>query len=346
RVDDPLTDGGSQCSVAFVAGIGTRERAMGPAPTTSKTQAPGDGTSEINPHAERVTAEQFQHLVEAFYGTRTLVFDKHFASEVLKLNTGNRRVNQRKLAQLADQMRSGEFENTGEPIIVSAEGVLNNGQHRLLAVVEADAVVDMDVRFGIPRRVFTKTDTGASRSGGDVLTIKGIPQGGPVASAVRLLILYRRGLPDSIRQFVSNDEVGRAFERWKDIAEVVAAVNGFAYPRGIRSTPLYATAYLASRSPGKAMLQDWLYTVATGLNASKGNPAWQLRERLIRGVEAPVGTREGLLERFALMIKSWNLHASSETVSMREFRWRPEGRHPEPFPRFEGARLPSYEGVG
>jgi hypothetical protein len=212
---------------------------------------------------------------------------------VLKLNTGNRRVNQRKLAQLVDQMRSGEFENTGEPIIVSAEGVLNNGQHRLLAVVEADAVVDMDVRFGIPRRVFSKTDTGAARSGGDVLTIKGVPHGGPVSSAVRLLVLYRRGLPDSIREFVSNDEVGRAFDRWKDIAEVVAAVNGYAYPRGIRSTPLYATAYLASRSPGKATLKDWLYTLATGLDASKDTPAWQLRERLIRGVEAPVGTREG-----------------------------------------------------
>ncbi|MCB4824501.1 hypothetical protein [Roseicella aerolata] len=305
-----------------------------------------DGAAGINPHAERITPDEFRRLVAEFYGTLTLVFDKLFAEEVLKLNTGNRRVNQRKLAQLVDQMRSGEFENTGEPIIVSAEGVLNNGQHRLLAVVEADAVADMDVRFGIPRRVFSKTDTGAARSGGDVLTIKGVPQGGPVASAVRLLILYRRGLPDSIREFVSNDEVGRAYDRWKDIAEVVAAVNGYAYPRGIRSTPLYATAYLASRSPGKATLKDWLYTLATGLNASKDNPAWQLRERLMRGIEAPIGTREGLVERFALMIKSWNLYASGETVPMREFRWRPTGKGAEPFPTVTGARLPGYEGLG
>lgn len=61
-------------------------------------------------------------------------------------------------------MSSGEFENTGEPLILSSEGVLNNGQHRLLAVAEADAVVDMDVRFGIPRRAFTKTDIGAPRT--------------------------------------------------------------------------------------------------------------------------------------------------------------------------------------
>src|SRR6201994_4902895 len=94
------------------------------------------------------------------------------------------KVTRRKLDVLARQMRSGEFENTGEPIIISAEGVLNNGQHRLLALVEADAVVDMDVRFGIPRRVFTKTDTGAARSAADVLTIGGVAQGTRVSSAV------------------------------------------------------------------------------------------------------------------------------------------------------------------
>jgi hypothetical protein len=42
----------------------------------------------------------------------------------------------------------------------------------------------------------------------------------------------------------------------------------------------------------------------------------------MRGIEAPIGTREGLLERFALMIKSWDLYAADEE-----------------------ARLPIYEGA-
>ncbi len=263
---------------------------------------------------------------------------------MLRLNTANGKVNRRKLETLAEQMRSGEFENTGEPVIVSAEGVLNNGQHRLLAVVESDALVDMDVRFGIPRRVFTKTDTGASRTGGDVLTVAGAAHGAAVSRALRLLVLYRRGLPDAIREFVSNDEIARACERWPGIAEVAQRVHGYNFPKGIRSTPLLATAVLASRSPGKSQLDAWLHTLATGLDATRDNPAWQLRERLMRGVEAPVGTREGLLERFALMIKSWNLHATGETVGMRGFRWRPIGKGAEPFPKVEGARLPSHSG--
>src|ERR1700751_3512764 len=145
------------------------------------------------------------------------------------------KVTRRKLDVLAREMRNGAFENTGEPIIISAEGVLNNGQHRLLAVVEADAVVDMDVRFGIPRRAFTKTDTGAPRTGGDVLTIAGVAHGDIVSSAVRLLILYKRGLPDSIREFVSNDEIARAYECWSGIAEVAQRIAAYKFPKGILS---------------------------------------------------------------------------------------------------------------
>jgi hypothetical protein len=283
--------------------------------------------------------DEFLKLVSDHYGMKTLMFDRALAEVALELNTGNRRLNRRKVDQLVRQMQSGEFENTGEPIIISEDGIINNGQHRLVAVVEADAVLDMDVRFGIPRKAFSKTDTGTSRSSADVLTIKGVKTGSQVSSAVRLLILYQRGLPESIRGFVSNDEVARGFDEWRDIEDVVAAVNAHAFPKAVRSTPLYATAFMASRSPQKAKLEKWLDAVATGLEVGRDSPAYQLRERLLRGIDSPIGTREGQLERFALMIKSWNLWAKSGTVTMREFRWTSIGKNAEPFPAVTGARL-------
>ena len=292
-----------------------------------------------NPHAVWVDATRFGKFVADFYGTKTLMFDRALAEAVLEMNTGNRRINKRKVDQLAKQMASGEFENTGEPIILSAEGVINNGQHRLLAIVESNAVLDIDVRFGIPRKAFSKTDTGTSRSSGDVLTIKGVAAGGQVASAVRLLVLYRRGLPGAIREFVSNAEVAAAFDEWKDIEEVVAAVNRHAFPKAVRSTPLYATAYLASRTSQKSKLDRWLDALATGLDVGRDSPAYQLRERLMRGTEADIGTREQLLERFALMIKSWNLWAKGGTATKREFRWSATGRFAEDFPTVPGAKV-------
>ena len=104
-------------------------------------------------------------LIGHFNGLRTMVIDPTAAHRLLETNTANRRVSLRRVSQLADQMRAGGFENTGEPIIISDEGILNNGQHRLLAVIESGASVEMDLRFGIPRRAFVKTDTGAARNG-------------------------------------------------------------------------------------------------------------------------------------------------------------------------------------
>ena len=304
----------------------------------------GDGRSgarrkPTNPHARWVGREELLKLVHDHYGTKTLMFDRSLAETVLELNTGNRKVNRRKVDQLVRQMKAGEFENTGEPIIISEDGIINNGQHRLLAVVEADAVLDMDVRFGIPRKAFSKTDTGTSRSSADVLTIKGAKAGSQISSTLRLLILYRRGLPESIREFVSNDEVARAFDGWRDVEEVVTAVNARAFPKPVRNTPLYATAFMAARSPHKGKLDKWLDAVATGLDVGRDSPAYQLRERLLRGVDSPIGTREGQLERFALMIKSWNLWARSGNVTMREFRWTSLGKNAEPFPAVIGTKL-------
>jgi hypothetical protein len=299
----------------------------------------------MNVHAERVTPQQFERLVKEFYGTRTLLFDPEMAEAVLAYNTANRKVNKRKLSILAGQMAAGEFENTGEPIILSAEGVLNNGQHRLLAVIQADVTVDMDVRFGIPRRVFAKTDTGAGRSAADVLTIKGVAHGAQVSSAVRLLILYQRGLPENVREHVSHDQVASAFDRWRDIVDIAAQIQRLSFPTSIRSTPLYATAYLASRSPAKDRLPQWLEGLSTGADIGRSDPVYQLRERLMRGADAPVGTREALMERFALMIKSFNLFAAKRTVPLKEFRWRQTGRAAEPFPLLDGGRLPGVDGI-
>jgi hypothetical protein len=292
-----------------------------------------------NPYAESIDAASLRELVSTHYGTKTLLIDKSLAEAVLEYNTANRSLNRRKVDRLVEQMRSNTFENTGEPIIVSREGVLNDGQHRLVAVVEADVVVEMDVRFGIARRVFPKTNTGTSRSSSDVLAIRGVAGGASIAPAVRLLILYRRGLPEGIREFVSNSEVDDAYQRWIGFEAVGKQIAALRFPRGVRSTPLLATAFLASKSPGKDRLAEWLETLATGVGTGKTDPGYVLRERLIRGVDAAVGTRESLVERFALMILAWNAYESGAAMTDKGLRWAAVGKNAGPFPKVEGVRL-------
>jgi hypothetical protein len=317
-------------------------RANSKAPNMSRRPAAPKGgsiASDVNPHAESMDPEAFRKAVQDHYGTKTLLIDKDFAELVLEYNTGNRAINRRKLSHLISQMKTGQFENTGEPVILSKEGVLNDGQHRLMAVVESEVTVELDVRFGIARKAFVKTDTGTSRSGGDVLAIRGVKGGTAVAPAVRLLLLMQRGLPESVREFVSVAEVDEAYSRWQGIEAVGRDLSALSFPRGIRSTPLLATAYMASVSPGKDRLAPWLETLSTGLATGKTDPAYVLRERLMRGVDAAVGTREGMLERFAMMILSWNAYAAGRPLPQREMRWTLGGKNPMPFPEVDGCKL-------
>jgi hypothetical protein len=292
---------------------------------------------ETIPAADRITAGEFDALVPSFSGTRTLMVDAALAQHVLGYNTGNRRISQLRVARLADAMRSGEYENTGEPVIMSREGVLNDGQHRLAAIVDAEADVELDIRFGIARSAFVKTDTGAGRSSGDVLHIAGASHGSQVAQAVRLLVLYERGLPASVREFVSNPQVAAAFTRWPDVADAAELLSGRAFPKGVRSTPLVATVFLASRAPGKRKLADFLEILESGAAPSKQDPAHVLREFLIRGADAASGTREAMLERFATMLRAWMLFRAGETVTARDLRWRVGGK--DEFPAITDAKL-------
>jgi hypothetical protein len=41
---------------------------------------------------------------------------------------------------------------------------------------------------------------------------------------------------------VSHEEIARAFERWSDVEDVVATVNGHAFSKAVKSIPLSATA--------------------------------------------------------------------------------------------------------
>ncbi len=303
-------------------------------PITSETVS-----DDHNPHAQKLDVAELKELVSSFYGTKVLLVGKALAEALLEFNTANRTLNRRKIERLVAQMQAGAFENTGEPVILSREGVLNDGQHRLIALTQADVAVDMDVRFGIARKAFTKTNTGTARTSSDVLTIRGVSGGTAIAPAVRLLVLYARGLPESIREFVDNSEVHDAFQRWSGLEAVAKQLAAFKFPRGVRSTPLLTTAYLASRSAGKERLAEWLETLATGVGKGRSDPAYILRERLMAGVDAAIGTRESLVERLALMIISWNAYATASGMTVKNLRWTPAGKTAMPFPQVESAHL-------
>jgi hypothetical protein len=135
----------------------------------------------------------FLNFVTNFNGTIAGDVSPEMARWMLTLNTNNRKIQKNTVIKFVEIIKNNRWVNTGEPVIISQEGVLNDGQHRLMAIVEADQSVPLDIRFGIKREAMTATNTGMKRSGKDILFLRGEKNASALAATIRLLSLWEDG---------------------------------------------------------------------------------------------------------------------------------------------------------
>ena len=93
------------------------------------------------------------------------------AEEYLSMNSNNRRPRAAVVAKYASTMNAGSWMLTPEAICFSDDGVLLNGQHRLMAVVKCGIPQEFLIISGVNREVFKALDRGAVRSVSDALGI-------------------------------------------------------------------------------------------------------------------------------------------------------------------------------
>lgn len=108
----------------------------------------------------------------------------------MEANTKNRPLNKRHAQRLRDAMASGDWWMNGETIVFSADGVLLNGQHRLWAIIQSGATVDVMIVRGINKEAFSTMDGVRARSAGDVLAIEDEKNSNAVAGAIAALVSF------------------------------------------------------------------------------------------------------------------------------------------------------------
>jgi hypothetical protein len=109
----------------------------------------------------------------------------------------NRRVRQERVDFYAAEMLQGRWvENSGETIKFDRSGKLNDGQHRLHAVVKANKTVWFSVARNVDPQAFAVIDSGMARNGGDVLHISGIPNANVLAAGIKVYHGLMNGILD------------------------------------------------------------------------------------------------------------------------------------------------------
>ncbi|WP_279152676.1 chromosome partitioning protein ParB [Photobacterium iliopiscarium] len=100
----------------------------------------------------------------------------------------NRKLSRTKIIKYAEAMKIGEWCLTGEPIIISIDGEILNGHHRLQACIEAEVGFIATITYGVTDDLsFAHIDVGNTRSRAQVLEMAGVKVSAAVLSRIAML---------------------------------------------------------------------------------------------------------------------------------------------------------------
>lgn len=132
---------------------------------------------------------------------------QQLAKDYLSRNLQNRKIKKSALNFYKNQMIKGEWKENGEPIIIDVNGVVKDGQHRLMAVAETGYAYRVPVISGVNENVMDTIDTGANRSASDVLELEGFKYSALTAGIAKLCLSER--LTEAGKHFtgISNSDI-------------------------------------------------------------------------------------------------------------------------------------------
>lgn len=203
------------------------------------------------------------------------------AAVLLSRNPDNRNIREAKVAQLSTDLTAGKFRFNGESVIISKDGLLNDGQHRLFACIKTGVSFDTVLVVGTERESRYSIDTGSAKSAGDHLSFQGVHNANTAAAVARYILTWeregnftRRGRVSAQQQIerVQTDALLREISAWVDNKRarmrniIKGALSGFIF-------------YLfAEKSPVEAKLFMDQLAIGAGLDAN--SPIFLLREKL------------------------------------------------------------------
>lgn len=244
--------------------------------------------------------------------TEIITVTPELARVLLEHNTENRNIRPAKLAQLKSDMKAGRWQFNGETLKVSKEGLLNDGQHRLQAIIETHKPQKLLIVFGVDRNSRETVDTGATRSVGDQLALSGWPYASTIAGVARMVIGYERMKGENFGR-PSEISVSEVLERasgdplLQECSSYAAAnthkFKGLA-PQGVTGFCFYK---FSEKRPKEA--KTFIDGVKTGANLSETSPIRILREKMMN---SPRLTKIQKVEAF---IRAWNAWINDEPMT-------------------------------
>lgn len=243
---------------------------------------------------------------------------KKEAIEILALNNKNRRITRANVDFIKNEMVNNRFILNGATIVLSKDGTLLDGQHRLTALSETDLRFDFIFVLDAENDVFKTIDTGKNRNPSDILSIEKIKNANNVASTIRKVIeefgtKRKTGKSGSVK--ISNTEVLDYYNKnSQEINEAVEFCHNL-YSKELKViTVSSAAAFLILFSRvHKQKAKSFIRELFNGVRESESNAAQTLRKRLLNYKIDGTRTSDSLIR--ALFIISFKTYCEGRDIS-------------------------------
>lgn len=231
------------------------------------------------------------------------------AAKLLVNNHGNRLISRAAVKRYAAAMREGRWELNGEPIQVSVEGALLNGQHRLLACESAGVSFQTVFITGVSRSAQDTMDTGKKRGPAGQLQIDGVPNANATAAAIRQIYAYLTG-----EAHIDTQTTKAFLQRYADITDYVSLALA---ARDVVATSVSASVlWLGGRTNAYELKTGaFIAPLANGEGLEAGDPRLALRNALINAKIVNKGHAPRQDYMMAVTSHAWNAFVGGRKVS-------------------------------
>jgi hypothetical protein len=240
------------------------------------------------------------------------------AEQLLQRNSNNRSVRARNVAKLAKDMKNGSFPFTGETVKISPEGKVLDGQHRLLACVQAGVSFHTLVAYNVPEDAMPMIDKGVSRRFDDTLGWKGVPNRRDAAAVTRRMALLVDGITlrdTNTLALYTDQQLVDVYDSLADQIQVAVQRGGTVSNAIGRSTTGWAVplCWLALNSDDDSVA-EFTDLLVSGASLSEGSPILALRNWTTRGLAQRKTLRPD--EMLIGVVKSYNAWLSGHELKL------------------------------
>lgn len=258
-----------------------------------------------------------------------VVIDPTLAYLLLQRNPAdeNRKLAVATVQKYAADMAEGRWRGlNGQTIVISKDGYLNDGQHRLNAVIECGGSIPFTVVFGAERESRMTLDQNKVRTSGDYIGMAGIKNGNKVAAVAAIIHAFKNDLlpgGNTTRAAHSDRRPTKvllhkyALDRLDGIEPALQFCNRRDVRRLTTDTRMAACLYLVAEVAGWSDATEFFERVISGENLGKTNPAYTVRERLFS--ERLMATAP-IRRTMEIIFRGWNAHRRGDRLQKLSLR--------------------------